>query len=231
MLADLRSDRHPAPSIGDVRNVLIDSVVGVKVTAREAAQRLGVSKMQISRLIDAGEISADRFGNSWQVDLDSVHRYDDLRPKVGRPFDPSQAWSQLQSASAPTSVDAVKAIAIRVRRRAERCPSFVVPGELAGFLADDLVVCSGVSAAAEHGAAVQNRPPFAVYVRTSDLESVAREYAVNVGADDPNVIIRVVANDVWPFEKRQRFASPLIALVDLVDDRDDRSAREMLAVQ
>ena len=44
---------------------------------------------------------------------------------------------------------------------------------------------------------------------------------------DANVIVRVAPDDAVLFE-HGRVAPPLVAMIDLVDERDDRSAAEAL---
>lgn len=192
-----------------------------------AASILGVSPIQVRRLIAAGELRAERFGRSWQVDLDSVHRYDDLRPSVGRPHGAKRSWDLLGRRH-PSSMDEARQLAVEARRRARRRLARVSPGELPQLLSSDQVVASGTAAAAHHGAPVQDRPPHAVYVRQSDLDQVASKHDLRFEDGEPNVVVRVVPDAVWPFADDQRYANPVITLVDLIDDRDDRSAREVL---
>jgi len=59
-----------------------------------------VSEIQVRRLIAAGEVDADRFGRSWQIELASLQRYADLRPTVGRPLGADRAWAELLHARA-----------------------------------------------------------------------------------------------------------------------------------
>lgn len=197
----------------------------MKVSSAQAARMLGVSRMQISRLVDAGELVAERFGNAWQIDLDSVHRYADLRPERGRPLSAARAWTALRT-ELPRTLDDASVLAIRVRRRAERRPSRVLPGDLERYRQDSRCVQSG-SAVASRLAPVSDGPPHSSYVRRSDYEEVARDYALADDAANPNVILRIVDDDVWPFADLAE-APPVVALVDLVDERDDRSARELV---
>jgi excisionase family DNA binding protein len=200
----------------------------VKIDVDRAAGILGVSAVQVRRLIDAGELSAERFGRSWQVDLDSVHRYDDLRPKVGRPANAQRSWEML-AADHPGSLQEARSLAVKARRRADRHLGRVSPGELPYLLQADGVVVSGTAAAMRHGAPVQDRPPHAIYIKRSLLDDVSREHGMRfVAADDANLVVRVVEDEVWPFHPGDRYASAVVALIDLVDDRDDRSAREVL---
>jgi len=198
----------------------------VKISAQKAAELLGVSRMQISRLVSAGEIRAERFGNALQIDLASVHRYQDLRPAPGRPADPASAW-QLLAYARPSNLDDLKALAVAVRRRSERHEVRVLPGLVEELLADPRLVVSGAAAAAHHGAAVRDVPPHVVYVRHSDHPAVAKRYRMRDCADDANAIVKLAPDSAWLFEEGP-YAPLVVALVDLVDDRDDRSAAEAL---
>lgn len=197
----------------------------MRISAQKAAELLGVSRMQISRLVSAGEIRAERFGHALQVDLDSVHRYQDLRPGPGRPASPARAWELLHDAR-PGGLDELHALAVRVRRRSDRHELRVLPGSLERLLGDRRVVVSGAAAAAHAGAAVQDRPPYDIYVRRSDFGSLVEDHRMR-DSDEPNLIVRVVPDDVWLFEHGHH-APMVVAMVDMVDDRDDRSASEAL---
>lgn len=211
--------------IGDDHHVLSPRLSPMKVSAEKASEILGVSRQQISRLVAAGELESARFGNVLQIDLDSLHRYQDLRPARGRPPREDSAWAALSDA-APRSLDELKLLSIEVRRRARRRRVRILPGSISRILADPRVVISGAGAAAHHGAAVQDRPPHAIYVRRSDYPKLENEYRLKDGGD-ANLIMRVAADNVWLF-RGGKYAPMAIALLDLVDDRDDRSAAEAL---
>jgi excisionase family DNA binding protein len=213
--------------IRSISNVLLAIMRPMQIDVGRAASILGVSPIQVRRLIAAGELRAERFGRSWQIDLDSVHRYDDLRPAVGRPHGAKRSWDLL-AGRRPSSMADARHLAVQARRRAQRRLARVSPGELPHLLSTDQVVASGAVAAAHHGAAVQDRPPHAVYVRQSDLDKVAAAHDLRFEDPEPNVVVRVVPDAVWPFGDSDRYANPVITLIDLIDDRDDRSARETL---
>ena len=197
----------------------------MKVSAEKASEILGVSRQQISRLVSAGEIESERFGNVLQIDLDSLHRYQDLRPGRGRPRREDSAWAALNNAE-PRSIDDLKLLSVGMRRRARRRRVRILPGSINRLLADKRVVISGATAAAHHGAAVQDRPPHAIYVRRSDYHDLESEYRLKEGGD-ANLIVRVAPDDIWLFNAGKH-APMAVALLDLVDDRDDRSAAEAL---
>lgn len=197
----------------------------MNISAQQAAELLGVSRMQISRLASAGEIKVERFGNALQVDLDSLHRYQDLRPGPGRPVGVELAWEMLRHAE-PRALSDLHALAIAVRRRADRHELRVLPGSIERVLDDHRVVVSGAAAAAQAGAAVQNRPPYDLYIRRSDFDEMVEEYRMR-DSNDPNLIARVAPDDAWLFEHGHH-APMAVSMIDMVDDRDDRSASEAL---
>ena len=103
----------------------------------------------------------------------------------------------------------------------------MLPGLVDELLADPRVVVSGAAASAHHSAAVRDVPPHVVYVCHSDYPAVAKRYRMRDDADDANVIVKVAPDSAWLFENGH-YAPLAVALVDLVDDRDDRSAAEAL---
>lgn len=195
------------------------------MSVQQAAGRLEVSEIQVRRLIAAGELDADRFGRSWQIDLGSLQRYVDLRPAVGRPLGADRAWGELLSAN-PSSLDDARRLANRVRRRAVRRLARAAPGEVAHLIDDARIRVSGASAAASLGAPVQDRPPFAIYVDAKNFDRVVADHVLLLDPDEHNLVIRIAdhLDDRLP----DHVAPAVVALIDLVDDRDDRSAREVL---
>ncbi len=57
----------------------------------DVAQRLGVSRTVVSRLIADGSLPAEKVGNSWVVDVDDVMRVADARRGRARPMSPRMA--------------------------------------------------------------------------------------------------------------------------------------------
>ena len=92
---------------------------------------------------------------------------------------------------------------------------------------------SGAASAAHAGAAVQDRPPYDLYIRRSDYPALVKEYRMR-DRDEPNLIARVAPDDAWLFELGHHapmIVSMIVSMVDMVDDRDDRSASEALRAQ
>jgi len=190
----------------------------------EAAVLLGVSGRQVRRLVDRGDISAERFGRSWAIDRGSVYRYRDLRPSRGRPLSPDGAWEEILRADV-RSLDDAHRLAVAGRRRAQRIEARVPPGRIDALRRDGRIIESGVGAAARLGAAVDVRPPYRMYVRESDWPSVQREHRVDLHHSEPNVVFGVAPDD--PLERVGMLPWSAV-LVDLVAEREDRVAAELL---
>lgn len=66
------------------------------VSTEEAAERLGVSRRQVQRLIAAGELPAQRTaGDAWLVDALALGALGRARPSRGRPWTEGTAWAAL----------------------------------------------------------------------------------------------------------------------------------------
>jgi excisionase family DNA binding protein len=212
--------------IGCQTYLLISRLVGVnELSVSEAAEQLGVSPIQVGRLIKCGELRAQRFGKAWAVNRQSVVRYANIRSGRGRPLSAGSAWAQLLGAH-PRSINEATDLAKQSRRRGVRRDAAIGIGKLPALFADSRIVVSGVVAAANAGAAVDENPPHVVYLKHSDYQSVLSEFRLLADHSAPNVVIWVVNDADWSFDGP--IAPPAIALVDLVSEGEHRSARELL---
>jgi hypothetical protein len=91
-------------------------------------------------------------------------------------------------------------------------------------LADE-VVRAGISAAAHHGGELVIGEGVEGYVRAGDVDSLVDRFGLDDHAARPNVLLRVVDDDVWPFRPDQRYASRSVVGVDLLEAEDPRSRR------
>ena len=197
-----------------------------QISVERAAQHLGVSRMQIGRLIERGDLLASRFGRAWIIDRKSLQRYAAARPSRGRPLSAAVAWQRLASAGVRSLAD-VRKLANVCRRRAVPVPIRVLPGELDSALDDHRLVLGGADAAIAHQAAVGQPGERVAYVRASDVDEFLSDHFAERGADGSNLSLRVVEDDVWPFDG-SRVVPSLVAAVDLVDIGDVRSAAEAI---
>ena len=87
------------------------------------------------------------------------------------------------------------------------------------------VVRSGVSAAADSGVDLIAGDEAEFYVRASKLADLVGRYALDEESDRPNAVVRIVDDEVWPFDNDDRVAPWSVVAVDLLDANDERSRR------
>jgi hypothetical protein len=191
-----------------------------------AANRLGVSNVQVQRLIGAGDLRARRFGRAWAVEAASVNERIALRPQRGRPLSGAAAWDRLLSPAPPLGLEGLGQVAVAVRRRATLHRCRVIPGEIAAVAEDARAVLGGPSGAAAQGAAAAG-DGLDVYVMASQWPALAADHHLDDRADEPNVYVRVVDDECWPFGE-ERVAPLLACAVDSYERLDQRSAHEAL---
>jgi excisionase family DNA binding protein len=211
----------------------------------EAAEELGVSARRVRQMLADGVLDGERVGRAWIIDREQLHRVVGLRPEVGRPWSAASAWAVLALADGEqvdlSPVDRSRArkrlaqgldhLVGRLAARCERRRFYAHPGVL-GRLADE-VVWAGISAAAHHGADLVIGESVEGYVRAGEIDHVVDQFALDDRAARPNVLLRVVDDDVWPFEADQRYAGRSVVGVDLLESEDPRSRRagaELLAL-
>lgn len=197
-----------------------------QISVERAAKHLGVSRMQVGRLIERGDLLASRFGRAWTIDRESLQRYAAARPSRGRPLSAAMAWQRLANASAGSLAD-LRMLANECRRRAVPIAVRVLPGELDTALEDQRLVLGGTDAAIAHQSAVGQPRQRVAYVRASDVDEFLSDHFAVRGAADSNLVLRVVNDDIWPFNE-DRYVAPLVAAIDLVDIGDARSAAEAI---
>jgi len=193
----------------------------------QAADALGVSHVQVGRLIDAGELDAERFGRSWAIDPDSLRRYRLLRPRRGRPLSESASWKRVLDAELPANINEAIDLARLVRRRSRNERIRILPA-LDGRIDDDpRVQHGGAHAAIHHGAGIGRPDQRDIYIGAADADSFRADYRANPNADDPNVVLRIVDG---PIASTDKFVPPIVAVLDLLDAADTRAAAEALRV-
>ena len=68
------------------------------VTLTQAAERLNVSAKAIQKLIERGNLNAERIGNRWVLHIDEVNQSQRVRGKPGRPLTQAAAWQAISNA-------------------------------------------------------------------------------------------------------------------------------------
>ena len=193
----------------------------------QAADALGVSHVQVGRLIDAGELDAERFGRSWAIDPDSLRRYRLLRPRRGRPLSERASWQRVLDAAPPADIDEAIDLARLVRRRSQNERIRILPAFDNRVEDDQRVHHGGAHAAIHHGAGIGRPDQRDIYISAADVDSFRAEYRANPNADDPNVVLRIVDG---PIASTDKFVPPIVAVLDLLDAANTRAATEALRV-
>ena len=211
-----------------------------------AARQLEVSPRRVHQMMVAGRLSGHRIGRSWVLDRADVQRLARARPEAGRPWSPSSAWNVLALANGDavsgSPVDRSRAkrrlqnglepLANRLSSRARSRWFYAHPAVQPDVLSHPGVVASGVSALSDHHVDLVVGDQSEAYVQASRVAELADRLALDADSDRPNVRLRVVRDDDWPFEAGQRVASAPVVAVDLLESDDERSrraARELLA--
>ena len=217
------------------------------MSVTEAAAALGLTRQRVSRLVAEGALRARRLGSQTLVRRDDVDARLESRSAGGRRYSPRRAWALILLADGiiPPGLDAPSLsrlrsvlrrqglweIRARLSSRAERRNLRAHSSDLARLAAEDSVVRTGPRFASEAGLGlVAPDAPVELYVDAATAQRLELRYSLR-SSDDPNVMLRVV-----PDEVRDWLAGPVAprtaVALDLAEDRDPRSqavAREALS--
>jgi excisionase family DNA binding protein len=206
----------------------------------DAAERLGLSERRVRQMLADGVLRGERIGRSWVIEQSAIDAIADDRPGVGRPWRPRSAWALLAVAAGSeaqgSAVERFRArdrlaehgLAALVGRLSARCEvrrCYAHPAVLDDLAGDNDVVLGGISAAGHHGADLIAAGAVEAYVQASMIDALVDRYALDERADRPNVILRVVDDELWPFAAGERFAPWPVVAVDLLESDDARSRR------
>ena len=213
------------------------------LTTAEAAERLGISEREVSRLASSGALEAAKRGSVWWIAADAVARRERERPSTGRPLSPAVAWAILLLASGrsdwralaghghqPRRAQAWLAAypladnAFRLQRRARRESFDAHPSEIARLLARADVMPTGLSAAAELGLGLHGgRGEAELYAPAAARERIIAEHGLDPG--EGPVVLRWVPDKIWGRVVAETPPRAAI-LVDLLENDDPRVRRE-----
>jgi len=191
------------------------------VTLAEAGERLNVSAKAVQKLIERGNLNAERIGNRWVLQLDEVNRWQRVRGKPGRPLTQAAAWEAIHTAAISSDPDARDAFRRWVRPRAKHVGGYAHPSILEDLRNDFDIVLSGRDAADQldmpAGATVGQIQMYLMWSKYNDL--IARRQ-VQVPTVRANLFMHVVNDDQWPFASRQRYTDAIVTWLDLADSGD-----------
>ena len=205
------------------------------LSVANVSAQLGVSERRVRQMLADGSLAGERIGRAWVIHPDELSRHRQV--DVGRPWKPASAWAVLSLAddhdiplSAVEKSRARKRLALGLDkiagRLAARCELRHVYGHpgVHDRLAKELVL-GGASAAAHHESDLIVSGNIEGYIRASTYDPLVDRYALDDIADRPNVLLRIVQDDDWPFERDQRHAGRAIVAIDLLESNEPRSRR------
>jgi excisionase family DNA binding protein len=215
----------------------------------EAAERLGLSREAVQKLVATGRLPARMSAGAWWIDATAVERRLRERPGAGRPLSSAVAWLVLLLASDEPETAAwrplirhrhsrarardwlqansLAADAAALRNRAKREPLDGHPAELRKLLARPDAFATGISAASAiglHG----GREEAEFYGPLSAREALLHEHAL-VPSAGGSVLARWVLDELWPAIRSVERTPRAAVLVDLLEHDDPRARREAAA--
>jgi excisionase family DNA binding protein len=219
------------------------------INVTEAAERLGLSREAVQKLVTAGRLPATMSAGAWWIDAAAVERRRRERPSAGRPLSCAVAWLVLLLASGEPETPAWRPLikhrhsrdrarswleanslarnAAALRNRAKREPLDAHPAELPKVLARTDVLPTGISAASAvglHG----GREEAEFYASMSSRAALLDEHALMPAADG-SVLARWIPDELWPALRGVEHTPRPAVLVDLLEHDDPRARREAAA--
>ena len=205
----------------------------------DAAAELSVSERRVRQMLASGTLRGSRIGRVWAIDPAALDMVADRCASAGRPWKASSAWAVLalaygraiegsavaQSRARRRLASGLLPLAERLRARAETRRFYGHPSVLDRLPGPARAVRTGLSATGEHGLDLVAIGGYEAYMPESDIADVARRFALIEGAERPNVMLRAVKDDVWPFQPDEEVAPIPVVALDLLDASDDRSKR------
>jgi hypothetical protein len=210
----------------------------------EAAQVLRVDPSRVRALLADGQLDGQKVGGRWLVAGPSLRERERGPHEPGRRLRPANAWAVLALASnedAPwvskherrrlARLLAARGLAGLVGRLGERSRVerlFAHPGVLGSLQRARNVVPAGAQAAREQGERLVSGHEADLYVSERGRAALVRRFALEP-SDEPNAIIRVLPDGLWPFsDRRMPLAAVAVDLAELPDARARRIGRALI---
>lgn len=222
----------------------------MELSVAEAAKRLGVDDSRARVMLRAGLLPGRRVGRQWLVPSEEVSRLSSQRRFAGRPFAPARAWGVLDlldSGSAPwlspVARSQTKALlrrlagadadrwraALRARSDVLRCRAHPAAIRKLVSYPSGGGLPAGEEEAMRRGfdlVAIGSTPQ--IYVASNDWPQRAGELMIQIGADVPNLTVRV-PRGIWPFERQGQVSAAALA-ADLIESAEPRAISGGLAL-
>ena len=194
------------------------------ISLSAASQLLGVSAERVRQLVAAGDLPGVRFGNAWAVQRDAVSARRQVSNRRGRPLGAKRAWESIVAGDVDLSNTS------RFRNRGEVHRYSMSSGDADHLVSSGGAVRSGVAAAVHFGELLSGQgADVNLYVDSAMRESLD---SIVVAVPDPlgSVVLRVVADEVWPAvldaaessNDGQRVAPRAAVALDLMESGDPR---------
>lgn len=210
-----------------------------RVSIREAADTLGLSPARIRAMVARGQLPAEKVADRWVVERSAVERRGRQETPRGRRFTPQNAWALLMLASgedAPPldpsvrsrlkrslALEGLRALAPRLRARANVSSYKAHPGEIPYVLEDKALVRSGISAVGSLPLDLLPGREADGYIAQSEAQGFISQHALSPAEIDGNVLLRIVPDDAWSAISGRFAAPPAAIALDLADELDPRS--------
>jgi excisionase family DNA binding protein len=186
--------------------VTVESSTLDVMTVAQASLALGIHPTQVRLLVRRGDLAGERLGSQWVIPRSELERFSTRKSLAGRLFSQRIAWSVvalLQREATPWTLTReeqarvrsyverpLRDLSIRLggRGRSERLS--VGPGGLERLDGGPRWIRSATSRADGRSIA---------YTTESDLDAFLEGSNAVVDTEQPNLILRVVADRWWPF--------------------------------
>lgn len=208
------------------------------VDVRRAGELLGVGPARVRQLIAADVLLAERWAGRWRIDRAEVERVAG-NPRDGRPYQPPVAWHALalldpslrapdlgrqQRARARVYAAEIAAGRVAGLRRRDRRERGRVHASLLGRLAKRIMLSGAAAVPTDDPDRLTGGDLVEGYVRAARWAALRDEFGFQ-SDQNPNVIVHVVDDGIWPFEHDTGVVGPVVAAIDLLEHNDQRAAR------